>query len=64
MLRKHQANLSSSDLSLPGYSVDDMVNNHPLGWYAIRKRHLEYLFYGRLGATVTNLMMILERLYK
>lgn len=32
--RKHQANLYDSNLSLPGYSVNSMVNNLINAWYA------------------------------
>lgn len=52
--RKHQANLYPSDLSLPGYSVDDMVNNLIEAGMPSEKILLGVPFYGRLGATVTK----------
>mgnify|MGYP000450014525 CR=1 FL=1 len=42
--RKHQANLYPSDLSLPGYSVDDMVNNLIELVCHQKNINLEYLF--------------------
>ena len=52
--RKHQANLYPSDLSLPGYSVDEMVNNLINAGMPPEKILLGIPFYGRLGATITK----------
>ncbi len=52
--RKHQANLYPSDLSLPGYSIDGMVNNLIEAGMPSEKILLGVPFYGRLGATVTK----------
>jgi GH18 family chitinase len=52
--RKHQANLYPSDLSLPGYSVDGMVNNLIDAGMPAEKILLGIPFYGRLGATITK----------
>ncbi|HJG95849.1 MAG TPA: peroxiredoxin [Romboutsia timonensis] len=52
--RKHQANLYPSDLSLPGYSIDDMVNNLIEAGMPSEKILLGVPFYGRLGATITK----------
>lgn len=52
--RKHQANLYPSDLSLPGYSVDEMVNNLINAGMPPEKILLGIPFYGRLGATLTK----------
>ncbi|MCI6736839.1 MAG: peroxiredoxin [Intestinibacter sp.] len=52
--RKHHANLYESDLSLPGYSVDTMVNNLINAGMPSRKINLGVPFYGRLGATTTK----------
>ena len=52
--RKHQANLYPSDLSLPGYSIDDMVNNLTEAGMPSEKILLGVPFYGRLGATLTK----------
>ena len=52
--RKHQANLYPSDLSLPGYSIDDMVNNLIEAGMPSEKILLGVHFYGRLGATITK----------
>ena len=52
--RKHQANLYDSDLSLPGYSVNSMVNNLINAGMPARKINLGVPFYGRLGATNTK----------
>lgn len=52
--RKHQANLYPSDLSLPGYSIDGMVNNLINAGMPPEKILLGIPFYGRLGATLTK----------
>ena len=52
--RKHHANLYESDLSLPGYSADIMVNNLINAGMPSRKINLGVPFYGRLGATTTK----------
>ncbi|WP_296644801.1 peroxiredoxin [Romboutsia sp. 13368] len=52
--RKHQANLYPSDLSLPGYSIDGMVNNLINAGMPPEKILLGIPFYGRLGATITK----------
>ncbi|WP_199533970.1 peroxiredoxin [Romboutsia weinsteinii] len=52
--RKHQANLYPSSLSLPGYSVDGMVNNLIDAGMPAEKIMLGVPFYGRLGATITR----------
>ena len=52
--RKHQANLYPSDLSLPGYSIDGMVNNLIEAGMPSEKILLGIPFYGRLGATLTK----------
>ena len=52
--QKHQANLYDSDLSLPGYSVDSMVNNLINNGMPSEKILLGVPFYGRLGATLTE----------
>ena len=52
--RKHQANLYPSPLSLPGYSVNDMVNNLIEAGMPPEKILLGVPFYGRLGATITK----------
>ena len=52
--RKHQANLYDSNLSLPGYSVNSMVNNLINAGMPSRKINLGVPFYGRLGATNTK----------
>lgn len=52
--RKHQANLYNSDLSLPGYNVDTMVNNLINAGMPSKKINLGVPFYGRLGATTTK----------
>ncbi|MBC5996344.1 chitinase [Romboutsia ilealis] len=51
--RRHQANLFESDLSLPGYSVDGMVQNLINNGMPSQKILLGVPFYGRLGATTT-----------
>ena len=61
--RKHQANLYDSDLSLPGYSVDDMVQNLINNGMPSEKILLGVPFYGRLGATVTKSYDDLRRNY-
>ncbi|WP_419742987.1 peroxiredoxin [Paraclostridium dentum] len=52
--QKHQANLYESELSLPGYSVDIMVNNLIEAGMPSEKILLGVPFYGRLGATTTK----------
>ncbi|KKY00425.1 chitinase [Paraclostridium benzoelyticum] len=52
--QKHQANLYESPLSIPGYSVDIMVNNLIEAGMPSEKILLGVPFYGRLGATVTK----------
>ena len=52
--RKHQANLFNSNLSLPGYSVDAMVNTLIDAGMPSEKILLGIPFYGRLGATITK----------
>lgn len=51
---RHQANLFDSDLSLPGYSVDRMINNLIDSGMPSQKILLGTPFYGRLGATITK----------
>lgn len=51
---RHQANLFPSDFSLPGYSVDAMVNNLIDAGMPSEKILLGVPFYGRLGATITR----------
>lgn len=51
---RHQANLFNSELSLPGYSVDSMVNNLIDAGMPSEKILLGVPFYGRLGATITR----------
>ena len=53
-VRKHQANLYPSNLSLSGYSVDGMVKNLINAGMPAEKILLGVPFYGRLGATVTK----------
>nr|WP_306665640.1 glycosyl hydrolase family 18 protein [Terrisporobacter mayombei] len=50
----HQSNLFASDFSLPGYSVDNMVNNLIDAGMPSEKILLGIPFYGRLGATITR----------
>lgn len=52
--KKHQANLYESQLSLPGYSVDIMVNNLIEAGMPSEKILMGVPFYGRLGATTTK----------
>lgn len=52
--KKHQSNLYESSLSLPGYSVDIMVNNLIENNMPSEKILLGIPFYGRLGATITK----------
>lgn len=52
--QKHQANLFDSNLSLPGYSVDSMINNLTNAGMPSEKILLGVPFYGRLGATITK----------
>ena len=51
---RHQANLFNSEFSLPGYSVDSMVNNLINAGMPSEKILLGVPFYGRLGATITR----------
>ncbi len=52
--KRHQANLFDSDLSLPGYSVDSMVDNLIDAGMPSEKILLGVPFYGRLGAAITR----------
>ncbi len=52
--RKHQSNLYDSNLSLPGYSVDSMVQNLINAGMPSEKILMGVPFYGRLGATITR----------
>ena len=52
--KKHQANLYDSDLSIPGYSVDSMVNNLIDAGMPSEKILLGVPFYGRLGSSITK----------
>ncbi|MEG2789022.1 MAG: glycosyl hydrolase family 18 protein [Romboutsia sp.] len=52
--RKHQSNLYESKLSIPGYSVDSMVQNLIAAGMPSQKILLGVPFYGRLGATITK----------
>ena len=52
--KKHQSNLYESSLSLPGYSVDSMINNLIENNMPSEKILLGVPFYGRLGATITK----------
>ncbi len=52
--QKHQANLYESELSLPGYSVDIMVNNLIEAGMPSEKILMGVPFYGRLGSTITK----------
>ncbi len=52
--KKHQANLFDSDLSLPSFSVDFMVNNLINAGLPSDKLILGLPFYGRLGASLTK----------
>ncbi|GAA0861910.1 hypothetical protein GCM10008917_05160 [Paraclostridium tenue] len=52
--QKHQANLYDSNLSIPGYSVDAMVQNLTNAGMPSQKILLGVPFYGRLGATITR----------
>lgn len=61
--RKHHANLFNSDLSLPGYSVDSMVNNLEEAGMPPEKILLGVPFYGRLGAITTKSYDELRRYY-
>ena len=61
--RKHQANLYESDLSLPGYSIDDMIQNLINNGMPSEKILLGVPFYGRLGATITKSYDDLRRNY-
>lgn len=61
--RRHQANLYDSNLSLPGYSVDVMVQNLINNGMPSEKILLGVPFYGRLGATTTASYDELRRNY-
>ena len=61
--RRHQANLYDSNLSLPGYSVDAMVQNLINNGMPSEKILLGVPFYGRLGATTTASYDELRRNY-
>lgn len=61
--QNHQANLFDSDLSLSGYSVDNMVNNLISAGMPSEKILLGVPFYGRLGATITKSFDELRRSY-
>lgn len=52
--KKHQANLYDSDLSIPGYNVDSMVNNLIDAGMPSEKISLGIPFYGRLGSSITK----------
>lgn len=52
--KKHQSNLYESTLSLPGYSVDIMINNLIEAGMPSEKILMGVPFYGRLGATITK----------
>lgn len=52
--QRHQANLFDSELSLPGYSVDSMINNLIDAGMPSEKILLGVPFYGRLGAAITK----------
>lgn len=61
--QKHQANLYDSNLSIPGYSVDAMVQNLTNAGMPSQKILLGVPFYGRLGATITRSYDQLRRDY-
>lgn len=61
--KKHQANLFPSDLSIPGYSVDNMVNNLIDAGMPSEKILLGLPFYGRFGATITRSFDELRKSY-
>lgn len=61
--RRHQANLYDSNLSLPSYSVDAMVQNLINNGMPSEKILLGVPFYGRLGATTTASYDELRRNY-
>ena len=61
--QKHQANLYDSSLSIPGYSVDAMVQNLTNAGMPSQKILLGVPFYGRLGATITRSYDQLRRDY-
>lgn len=52
--KRHQANLYDSELSIPGYSVDAMINNLENAGMPSGKIMLGLPFYGRLGAAITR----------
>lgn len=52
--QRHHSNLYESPLSIPGYSVDIMVNNLIEAGMPSEKILMGIPFYGRLGATVTK----------
>ena len=61
--RSNQANLYDSNLSLPGYSVDAIVQNLINNGMPSEKILLGVPFYGRLGATTTASYDELRRNY-
>ena len=52
--QRHQSNLYESQLSLPGYSVDMMVNNLIEAGMPSEKILMGIPFYGRLGTSITK----------
>lgn len=61
--KKHHANLYDSPLSLPGYSVDRMVDNLINAGMPPEKILLGVPFYGRLGSSLTRSYDQLRRDY-